>query len=215
MKFFAVLLLMLLVGTAAMAQTSAVISQTANIDAQRRAIAEERAQVEARLLVEDAACYQKFAVNNCLQNVDAQRLKAMAGLRKQEIKLNDDDRKKKGNQQLRNIQEKTLPEKLAQDHDSRAQSLKDFRVRQERDKENASQRSAVATTEKSSLEANAAKLQANEKKIQARALQQASAAKETERFNARQAKANERRIEHAAEQAKRIKPAAQPLPIPQ
>lgn len=215
MKFFAVLLLMLLLGSAATAQTSAVTSQTADIDAQRRAIAEKRDQLEARLLVEDAACYQKFAVNNCLQNVDAQRLKAIAGLRKQEIKLNDDDRKKKGDQQLRNIQEKTLPEKLAQDRDSRTQSLKDFQVRQERDKENASKRSAVATTEKSNLEANAAKLQANEKKIQARALKQASAAKETKKFNARQIEANERRIEHAAEQAKRSKPAAKPLPIPQ
>lgn len=215
MKLFAVSFLMLLLGNAATAQTSAVISPTVDVDAQRRVIAEERSQLQARFLVEDAACYQKFAVNNCLENINSQRLKAMADLRKQEIKLNDDERKKKGDQQLHSLQEKSLPEKQAQDRDARAQSLKDFQVRQSRDQENTQKRSAAAAAEKSNIEANAAKTQASDKKLQARALKQASATEEAKKFNARQIEANERRIQHAAEQAKRTKPAAQPLPVPQ
>jgi colicin import membrane protein len=215
MKFFAIAFLWWSFAGAATAQPGALGPQPADVDVQRRAIAQERDRLQALLSAEDAACYQKFAVNNCLENVNSQRLKALAELRKQEIKLNDEDRKNKGDQQLRSLQQKSLPEKQMQESQSRAQSLKDFQGRQEREKESPQKRNAAATEAKANREANAARLQANQKKIQARVEKQASAAEDAKKFNARQVQANERRAQHAAEQAKRTKPAAKPLPIPQ
>lgn len=215
MKSFAFTFLLLWSSGFAGAQTSALNGPVDNIDAQRAAISAERSRLEADFLTEDAVCYKKFAVNNCLGQVNTRRREAMADLRRQEILLNDEERKLKGAQQIRKTEEKSSPEKLQQEADRRSKAVEDYQGRLAREKDKQQERGAAVSNEAAAREANTAKLQAHQKKIQARTEQQAEAAEKAKNFNARQAQAQERRAQHEADQLKRVKPPAKPLPLPQ
>lgn len=214
MKAFAVGFLLLALGGFAASQTDALNLQITDIDARRAAIAAERSRLEAGFLNEDAACYKKFAVNSCLEGVNARRTSVMADLRRQEISLNDELRNNKAAQQIRKTQEKSSRQS-ALDGEQRTKVLEDFRDRQQRDQANTQRRNAAIANEGAAREANAARLQAHQKKGLARAGQQANAVEEARKFNERKSKAQERRVRHEADQAKRVKPDAKPLPLPQ
>lgn len=201
-------------GGLAASQADPVVAQTADVDAKRAKIAAERNSLEAQFLSEDAACYKKFAVNHCLDNVNARRMEAMAALRREEILLNDHERKTKAEQQIRRTQEKSSPESLQQESERRAKALEDFRNRQERERENIHRKNAAGATEAAARESSAARLQAHQQKNQARTEKEARAAEEAQKFSERQAKARERRDRHEAEQAARGKSSAKPLPVP-
>lgn len=204
----------LLLGWLAGAQASAQNSQPGNIDAQRAAISAERSRLEAGFLTEDAACYKKFAVNNCLGDVNTRRRSAMANLKRQEILLNDEERRVKGENQLRKTEEKSSPEKQQEAADSRAKAADDYQRRLGREKDMQQERATLQSNEKAARKANAEKLLDHQKKNQARADKQAAAAEEAQKSNERQQKAQERRAQHEADQLKRVKPAAKPLPLP-
>ena len=102
---------------AAQAQTSS--------DAERLRISAERAKLEAAFAQEDSACYKRFWVNSCLDEVKARRSDALSDLRRQEIVLNDEARKAKAAEQLLKIEDKSSPEKLQQEADKRAQAVKE------------------------------------------------------------------------------------------
>ncbi len=215
MKSFAFTFLLLWSSGFACAQTSALNGQIGNIDAQRDAISAERSRLEAGFLTEDAACYKKFAVNSCLGNVNIRRREAMADLRRQEILLNDEERKLKGAQQIRKTEEKSSPEKLQQEADRRSKAVEDYQGRLEREKDKQQDRGTAVSNEAATREANTAKLQAHQKKVQARREQQAGTVEKAKKFDARKAEAQERRTKHEADQLKRVKPPAKPLPLPQ
>ncbi|CAM3558975.1 hypothetical protein [Polaromonas hydrogenivorans] len=215
MKPFAFTFLLLWSCGFAGAQTSALNGQVGNIDAQRAAISAERSRLEVGFLTEDAACYKKFAVNSCLEKVNIRRREAMADLRRQEILLNDEERKIKGAQQIRKTEEKSSPEKLQEEADRRTKAAEDYQSRLEREKGKQQERGVAASNEAAAREANTAKLQAHQKKIQARSEQQAGTVEKAKEFDARKAEAQERRAQHEADQLKRVKPPAKPLPLPQ
>ena len=217
MKSFTIAFVLLSFGGFAISQTGSLNRPvaTADIDAQRSAIAEERNRAETGFLSEDAACYKKFAVNRCLENVNARRRSMMANLRQQEIQLNDEQRRSKGAEQLRKTQEKSSSKSLQQDRNSRNKAVEDFRERQVREQENVQRRDAAVASEAAARKASAARLQTHEKKMEVRTEKQSNAPKEAEKFNQRQVQAQERRTQHEAEQANRAKSAAKPLPMPQ
>ena len=68
-------------GTALQAQTPV----TSISDAERARIAIARTQLNSRFSAEDAACYRKFLVNDCLEEVKIKRREALADFRRQEI----------------------------------------------------------------------------------------------------------------------------------
>ncbi|MCJ7799513.1 MAG: hypothetical protein MUP33_07090, partial [Polaromonas sp.] len=82
-SLFAFSLAALSLYAAAQAGVSDVV--TSDIGAERARIGAERAHLVAGFLAEDAACYKRFAVNNCLDRVNVKRREAMAILRHQEI----------------------------------------------------------------------------------------------------------------------------------
>ena len=214
MKSFVIAFLLFWLGGFATSQTGPANVKTADIDAQRAAIAAERGRLEAGFLSEDAACQKKFTVNSCLENINARRRAVMADLRRQEIMLNDEQRKGKAEQQIRKSQEKSSSESMQQDSDRRTNAIEDFRGRQGRDQENAQRRNASVANEAAARDANAARLVNHEKKIQARAEKQAKAVEEAKKFKERQIQAQERRAQYEADQANRVKPASKPLPLP-
>ena len=96
MKSIVIAFLLTALAARGIAQPISAEGQQNTIGTQRAAISVERARLEKSFLMEDAACYKKFAVNNCLGNVNARRRQPMEDLRRQEILLNDEERKIKG-----------------------------------------------------------------------------------------------------------------------
>lgn len=219
MKPFAIAFLFATLSGLAGAQTGAQMTAPAapprTIDAERARISAERARLEAGFLAEDAACYKRFAVNSCLEEVNTRRREAMADLRRQEISLNDEERKIRGAEQLRKTEEKSSPEKQQEAADRRAKALEDHQSRLDREKKKRDERATAQSNEKANSEASAGRLKGNQDKAQARTDKQAAAAKEAKKFNDRQKEAQERRAQHEADQLKRVKPPAKSLPLPE
>jgi colicin import membrane protein len=60
---------------------------------ERQRLAAERQAVEARFAAEDADCRQRFMVTDCVDDVRQRRRDALAGLREQELALEDAERR--------------------------------------------------------------------------------------------------------------------------
>lgn len=73
-------------------------------------IARQRGEVEAVYKADEQACYQKFAVNDCLRQARSLRRQAMADLKRQETSVNDAERRRKGAERQRAIEERAQAE---------------------------------------------------------------------------------------------------------
>ena len=211
MKLFSVLLFLASLCIGAAAQPAA----PANPDAERSRISAERARLESGFLTEDAACYQRFFVNNCLDEVNTRRREALAALRTQEIGLNEQERKLTGAEQIRSIEEKASAENQQQEAERRAKAASSDQSRLNAQKEKQQSRTKAQAAEPANNEARAERLRANQQKKQARSDRQAAEAAETARYDARQKDAEARRAQNAREQLQRAKAGAKPLPLPQ
>ena len=215
MKNLPVVLLLALLSEFAFAQNSELSGEAGTIGIQRMAISTERSRLEAGFLSEDAACYKKFAVNSCLGKVNSRRREVMLDLRRQEIFLNDEERRIKGEKQIRKTQEKASPENQQQAADKRAKVVEESQRRLEQEKDAQQERTIRESNEKAARAANAQRLLAHEQKNQARADKQSTNEEEAKKFSERQKEAQERRIQHDADQLRRAKSAAKPLPLPE
>lgn len=211
MRIFVVVLFLALQCFGAAAQTAAA---PANSDAERTRIAAERTQLESGFLTEDAACYRRFFVNSCLDEVNARRREASAALRAQEIVLNEQERKLRGAEQIRRIEEKASAESQQFQADQRVKAASDYQSRLNGQKEKQQSRTKAQAAEQASSDARIERLKANEQKKQARSARQAAEAAETARYEARQKEAQARRAQNAREQLQRATPLAKPLPLP-
>ena len=194
----------LIAGSVALAQTGS--------DVERERISAERSRLEATFTREDTACYKRFLVNNCLDEVKIRRRDALADLRRQEIVLNDEARKAKGAEQLQKIEDKSSPEKLQMEADKKAQAAKDFADTMARDKQKNADRITLQAGEKANAEAAASRVKNNQDKQARAASKQAAATEELRKYNERQAQAKERQARYARDKASQAKTPAQPLP---
>ena len=186
-----------------------------NSGAESLRISTERSRLEAAFAVENTACYKRFLVNNCLDEVNARRRDALADLRRQEIVLNDEARKSKAGEQLRKIEAKSAPEKVQQEAEKRAQALKDIGDRTVRDKQKIADREVLQAGEKAKSDAAAGRIKGNQDKYAGRTAKQAAAAEELRKYNERQAQAKDRQARYARDKASQAKAPAKPLPVPQ
>lgn len=196
------------------AAAASSVAPAFSIDTERSRIAADRARLEAGFLAEDAACYKRFAVNNCLTEVNGRRREAMADLRRQDIELNDLERRTRAAEQLRKTEEKSSPQALREAEERRLKAVQEYQDRLEREKKKAEERALTQSGEKANRDAAASKLSASEQKARDKADKQATAAEEAKKFNERQKEAQERRARHEEEQRKRVKPPAKSLPLP-
>lgn len=81
--------------------------------AERQRITAERARIEAEFEQDHKACYQKFAVNDCISDARAKRREQMADLRRQELVLNDAERRRRAAERLEEIEKKTAEKRAA------------------------------------------------------------------------------------------------------
>ena len=105
-------LLLLICATPLLAQTAPPAPVSAE-DYQR--IDAERARESANFESQDAACYRRFAVNDCLKKVQSRRIAVMAELKRQEARLHDRERQLRGTEAVQRLEQKTLERKQRQD----------------------------------------------------------------------------------------------------
>lgn len=80
--------------------------QTDDVAQQRERIEAARQQKTVELDTQAAACWSKFAVTDCLNKVKTQRRAMLADFRRQEIRLNDQERQQRAAQQMQRNREK-------------------------------------------------------------------------------------------------------------
>lgn len=188
-----------------------VFAQTFN-DTERLRISKQRAVLEAGFNREDADCYQKFLVNNCLDEVKIRRQETFADLRRQEMSIDDQERKAKGAEQLQKTEDKASPEKQQEEAVRRAEAIRDSDARIERERQKNADRLKLESNEKSNLETFAAKAKDAQNKQVGRTAKQAAAAEEVKKYNERLEKAKERQVRIAKDRASQSSPSASPLP---
>lgn len=92
-------------GSFASAQET-VGAQGVDIALERARIQREQTAVQAHFEAESAACYSRFAVNDCLHQQRVQRREHLDDLRRQQVALNQMDRARRAQEQLARIREK-------------------------------------------------------------------------------------------------------------
>jgi colicin import membrane protein len=183
-------------------------AQAPQDDAAARAhIGAGRAQAEARYADEEKTCYGRFAVNDCLNEAKTRRRTVLADLRRQEIALNDAERKRRSAERLQQLEERNSVQKQQEAADQRAKALAGQHKREQQAAEKAAGRSqAEAKRAAGPKPAPPARKAAEPRKVDAAANVQSYEKKQQEAQQHKQ-RTEERAAEHK-------KAAAQPRPVP-
>lgn len=145
MKKFGSMLALILITVSTFSQpTDTGTAQPLDIGPERGRIQAERAREEARYEQEETACYARFAVTDCLGKVRVHRREVLDDLRRQEVMLNDAERKRKALEQIERIQEKSSAQRVEEKAASRLQAGE---AQQERD-DRANQKASAAMNAK-------------------------------------------------------------------
>jgi len=211
-SLFAALTLIVLV-TASHSQTGETAGGL-SIELERARLQEQRDRAGAAYDKEEAACYRKFAVTDCLAEVRGRRREALADLRRQEISLNSVERKRKGADQLVRIEEKSSLQVLQAEADKRAEALDAHKERQERANQKASERLDATSNQANALRENQQAAEARAQASEARARKAASITEEQKKYNDKLIEARERRASRNKSAAEKPPATAKPLPDP-
>jgi hypothetical protein len=175
-------------------------------------IGDERKAIDSRYDQDRAVCYQKFAVQDCLNDARRKRRAQVEDLNRQEAAINDAERKRRGAAELDRLEQKGALS--AEDAAKREQALQSQQDREQRAAEHAADRRAKESEA-------AANRRAFEDKQRAHAEEQARAAErrtqeeaQRQRYEERLKQAEQDRAELEERNAKRTKPRAAPLPTP-
>ena len=102
----------------------------------------ERSAVENRFRVEEHACRQNFAVNDCVNRAKRNRTADLADLRRQELVLNEAERQRRAAVRRQELELRAAPEREQEAADRRARALQETRDRENRFNEKAAKRAA-------------------------------------------------------------------------
>lgn len=191
---------------ATQAQTSQAADTYARVQREREALAQELPQAEA-------ACYQRFAVEDCLSDVRKRHRQALAQLRQQEQAMRAQERQQQQRERAQQLQEKQQAQPPVRSMPPASSAL----VAREREQ-------AQAQAERAS--AAAARAQQQRERLQAQQSREAQrAAQVAEReaaaraqFQQKQQAAQQRRIRYEQAQQERQatnQPQVADLPVPQ
>jgi colicin import membrane protein len=181
---------------------------------ERERITAQRKSIEDNFATEQAACYQRFAVNDCLQDSRVRRRDALADLRRQEISLNDAERKQRGAQQTRKVEEKTSAQKQEQG-DAQRRKKEDAQQRRQLDAQDNAARRAQMKEQAPAKEARRQRETArHEEALTSKAKRAEQNPANAKQFEAKMKEAQDHKADVEAKRAKRTKPLAAPLPPP-
>ena len=168
-------------------------------EAERGRIAAERNQAQTRLAAQEVACYKTFAVNDCLKAARSQRREQMSDLRRQELSLNEAQRKRRAADRLHSIEERQSAQKQEDTAAQRAEAV----VRQQDKKDALGKRSAERAQTSASAPVRTARKPASH-----------DSAAELRRSQQRQQEAQERRDRVAKRLLESARSGVKPLPVP-
>lgn len=135
--YFFVLFLIVAPAFSQPTDTGAGPPQPLDIEGERSRIQSERTREESLNVKEEAACYAKFAVTNCLGQVRVRRREALDKLRRQEVALNDAERKQKALEQIERIKENSSAQRLEEEAVRRLEAREAQQEREDRAAEKA------------------------------------------------------------------------------
>jgi colicin import membrane protein len=183
---------------------AAAAQDAREIAAERQRIQDERSRIEAAFLDEQKDCYQRFAVTGCIQAARARRREVMSDLRRQEIGLNDLERKQRTAERLRELEDKEVQQRRELE-ERRAKGQEEQAARDQREAEKAQKATQAASAAQARAAARAGKQPAPKQAIDGPANQQ--------RYEQRMEEAREHRakVEQRAAQSGK---APRPLPVP-
>jgi colicin import membrane protein len=175
--------------------------------AERARIAADRVREQTRFEKEEAGCYQRFAVNDCLREVKVRRRAVLEELRRQEILLNEADRKKRMTEQIRRADERAAEQAQQDDADKRAAERQAY---EERLKRAAQKKSSPGDKEPGQGAVAGPKVGASA----AGAPSAESRAQDKKAFDEKQLKAQEHKAQRDKARAEKVGPPARHLPDP-
>jgi colicin import membrane protein len=195
------------------------------LDAERARIQAQRDVIGLEFEKQEAGCYQKFAVNDCLTRIRMVRRDAMADLRRQELSLNAAEARRKAAEQLARIEEKSSAQALQDEADRVAEAQRAQLERQRVFDEKAAERAVAAT------EAIARQKEAQEREVRRaealadRTAKANSAAEEQKNYDAKVFEAQKKQADNLKKRAENqtvVKPlpraaspsTSKPLPVP-
>jgi colicin import membrane protein len=182
------------------------------VQVERARIASERAAVDARYLAEEKACYKKFSVNDCLNDARGRQRESLADLRRQDLSLNDAERKRRAADEMRRLEEKASPQKQDEAAERRARSLSDQRVRDDKVAKKEDTAAENEANAKSRIKAQLDKQKDVADKAAARASKAALAPQEAAKRDQKVKDAQEHRERVEKNRKERTKPLGNPLP---
>ncbi|RZI69370.1 MAG: hypothetical protein EOP79_01975 [Variovorax sp.] len=190
------------------------VAADGNVDlaAERARLKEERSVVDRRAKQEQVACYQKFAVEDCLRESRRQRRTLDDDLKRQEAAINDIDRKRRAAAQLERLDK--APPRPQDDPEKRQQSQQSQENREQRAAEHARTRAEAAAKSEANRRDFEAKQRSNAAEQAKAAKMRAEAPQERERYERKVEQAEEHRVARERRNAARSKPRSAPLPTP-
>jgi colicin import membrane protein len=216
--------------TVAMAQNGnekSFVNSEANVSGELTKIKQEKLAIDANLKKQEAACYKKFAVNDCLKDAKLESQAALNAVKRRELALNDQQRQLKiesiqrkkeissiksadGEKVDGNTSEVSGKTKTLKTVTSAKTIKSDAEILTEK---NTAEKSRTAAAQKRLIDSNQKQAE-SQKKANARVSQQSQSAVNTARYNEKikQAHAHKAELEKTNSEKKKVKAAALPLP---
>ncbi len=203
MKPWLLALMGLCLSACAQAQLTVPISEV-QIKTEQADIDKHRVEIESKYTLQEAACYKRFAVSDCLREVRAAKRVSTEAIRRQEIGLSDAQRKTRELERANQAEEKISPASLKQaaERSEAAQIQHKERLdRAQQKKINAAQKEVqegAETIQPPRVEQSPAK---------------AASAQAQQAFDEKQRRAKERKMQRDKSLAEKSNKPVSPLPI--
>jgi colicin import membrane protein len=182
------------------------------LEAERTRIQQERDALDLSFRSEEVACYQRFAVTDCMVKIRAVRREAVADLRRQEISLNSTDAKRKAAEQIARIEEKSSLQAVADEAARVAEAQAAQAERQRVFDEKAAARVVTAADEAARLKEVKEREARRAEALADRAAMQSEAPAEQKKFDDKQLEAQQKKASNLKQQAQPKDPKVKPLP---
>jgi colicin import membrane protein len=208
------------INTLAIAQNEAL-----NIDSklalELAEVKQERVSIESKFKILEAACYKKFAVSDCLQDLKSERLLALGDIRRRELAINGQKRQLKADavyKKSKKLVEKeeipvsvpNSPKSTKSEKSNRSESIRAVPAPKDQTKLT-DQRHLAAQQRASDLSKKQA---ASQQKALSRAKKLSQAEEQTAKFNKKLLEAEARKRAVEKRDAEKTKSKSAPLPIP-
>jgi colicin import membrane protein len=205
------------INTPAMAQNDS-LNADSKLALELTELKQEKLSVESKFKTQEAACYKKFAVSNCLQDVKTAKLLALGDVKRRELAINDAKRQLKAdeiNKKSKKLVEKedvpaTVSKSSKSEKPSRSENNRAEPV--PKDQSKLSEQRALAAQQRV-LKSNK-KQAASQEKAKLRAKKLSEAQEQAAKFNQKLLEAEAHKNEIEKVKAEKSKPRSAPLPIP-